>query len=154
MQEQHMPSPHADTLTSIEDWHREARPSPTVADFNVQLGCHFEEVCEMLESIHLNGVKGDKTTHYREIKLLSESLKNGNIKVTLTDRKGFIDSVADQIVTGVGAAYCIGMDAPLASIRVNLSNWSKFVDGKAVKQPNGKIDKSQWYKPPNLTGCY
>lgn len=39
------------TLQSIAEWHQQARPNPSDKDFNVQLGCHLEEVCEMLEAL-------------------------------------------------------------------------------------------------------
>ena len=32
----------------IELWHKRARPVPTDRDFNVQMGCHLEEIAEML----------------------------------------------------------------------------------------------------------
>ena len=35
----------------IEMWHHRCRPHPTVADFNVQLGCHFEEIAELIETL-------------------------------------------------------------------------------------------------------
>ena len=38
-------------VTSIERWHQKARLNPPEKDFNVQLGCHFEEGVEMLEAL-------------------------------------------------------------------------------------------------------
>jgi len=39
------------SVDSIEMWHKRARPNPTDKDFNVQLGCHFEEIVEMLDAL-------------------------------------------------------------------------------------------------------
>ena len=35
-------------LDKVVEWHKKARPTPDDAAFNVQLGCHLEEVVEML----------------------------------------------------------------------------------------------------------
>ena len=39
------------TLHSISAWFNTATPKPTDKDICVQLGCHFEEVSEMITSI-------------------------------------------------------------------------------------------------------
>lgn len=43
------------SIESIELWHKRARPEPTDKDFNVQLGCHLEEVVEMLGTTPISG---------------------------------------------------------------------------------------------------
>ena len=63
-------------------------------------------------------------------------------------------AIADQVVTGIGAAYCAQMNAPLAIERVDISNWSKFVNGKPEFNKQGKIAKPKTYKEPDLEGCY
>jgi hypothetical protein len=142
---------------AIELWHKRARPEPTAADFNVQLGCHFEEIQEM--ACTLEGVD------VIMIKLLDEfdsvvsqiatRLKKGLSAVEIIDRKEFLDGVADQVVTGVGAAYCAGMRGAAACDRVNTSNWSKFDEnGQPIRDQNGKIAKGPNYQPPVLDGLY
>jgi hypothetical protein len=39
------------TIGSIARWHQAARPEPTASDLRVQIGCHLEEVAEMLEAL-------------------------------------------------------------------------------------------------------
>jgi predicted HAD superfamily Cof-like phosphohydrolase len=139
---------------AIELWHKRARPEPTAADFNVQLGCHFEEIEEMMQSI----VTDDEEV-WQEVRtniyVLSKLLKLGEIKATINDRKEFLDSIADQVVTGIGAAYCAGMKAADACDRVNTSNWSKFDhNGQPIRDANGKITKGPNYQPPVLDGLY
>lgn len=89
-----------------------------------------------------------------ELESLADALKSGRERATIIDRKGFADSVGDQVVTVIGAAYCADMKGHEICTRVDQSNWSKFVDGKPVFFPNGKIAKSEGYRPPNLEGTY
>jgi hypothetical protein len=142
------------TTEAIELWHKRARPEPTAADFNVQLGCHFEEIEEMMQSI----VTDDEEVWQEvrsQIYVLSKLLKLGELKARVGDRKEFLDSIADQVVTGIGAAYCAGMKAADACDRVNTSNWSKFDhNGQPIRDANGKITKGPNYQPPVLDGLY
>ena len=63
----------------------------------------------------------------------------------------FLDSLCDQIVTAVGVGTFFGMDVPGAQIEVNASNWSKFVDGQPIRDPDTqKILKGAGYFKPDL----
>lgn len=144
------------SLNSIEEWHRRARPTPDDKAFNVQLGCHFEEVAEMIETIKGRQPEFDQHLQhaYDAMHTLATYLKGGEFTVTVHDRKGFLDSLADQIVTGVGTGYCAGMQVTGAASRVDESNWSKFVGGRPVFHANGKIAKPVTYKEPDLEGLF
>ena len=148
------------SIEFIDMWHKRARPHPTDPDFNVQLGCHLEEIVEMLECLHFEHPKfgtssGGDMTLFRLIGEMADELKANRIKATVVDRKGFLDSLADQIVTAVGAAHCASMNVSEAVRRVNQSNWSKFdEDGHPYFDDNGKIKKGPRYQPPNLEGLY
>ena len=142
------------TTEAIELWHKRARPEPTAADFNVQLGCHFEEIEEMMQSI----VTDDEEV-WQEVRsqvyVLSKLLKLGELKARIENRNEFLDSIADQVVTGIGAAYCAGMMGAVACDKVNTSNWSKFDhNGQPIRDANGKIKKGPNYLPPVLDGLY
>ena len=141
-------------IESIELWHKRARPTPREIHFNVQLGCHLEEICEMLAV--LNTTQNDTLVRARAaLAWLADGLKQGRIGADITDRKEFLDACADQVVTAVGAAYTANMDAAEAVNRVNLSNWSKFDDeGYPIFDEHGKIKKGPNYAPPDLTGLY
>lgn len=147
------------SIESINLWHSRARPTPDAAQFNVQLGCHLEEIVEMLEALHFThhtfgtSAGGDMPL-LTLLSEMSDEMKAGRLVATVVDRKEFLDAIADQVVTGVGAAYCAGMDAPEAVRRVDSSNWSKFVDGQPVFDENGKITKGPYYKPVDLAGTY
>ena len=148
------------TLQSIANWHQQARPAPSDKDFNVQLGCHLEEVCEMLEAMTFSFPKteftplpGKLTSAHHMLHALATALKAGETTTEVADREGFLDALADQIVTAVGVGHCAGMNVELACVRVDESNWSKFVDGKPQFDENGKIAKPTTYRKPDLTGC-
>lgn len=139
-------------LITIQKWHQLARPTPDDRAFNVQLGCHLEEVCEMLDAIGTNY----RFWHRLRTDLfeLAAHLKRGVAAADIQDREAFLDSLADQIVTAVGVGHCAGMDVPCAAEIVDQSNWTKFVDGKPVFDANGKISKPDTYRAPNLRGCF
>jgi hypothetical protein len=63
--------------------------------------------------------------------------------------------VCDQIVTGIGAAYCAKMLPVTALEKVDKSNWSKFDEhGRAIRNGSGKIIKGPNYEKPDLSGLY
>ena len=142
------------SVDQIELWHKRARPKPTVEDFNVQLGCHIEEIVEMLSVV--NTTQNDTLVRARAaLGWLADGLKKGLVKAEITDRKEFLDSIADQIVTGVGCGHCAGMKTTQAVAAVNSSNWSKFdKNGQPIFNDHGKIAKGPDYTPPNLEGMY
>ena len=147
------------SIDTITLWHKRARPNPTDKDFNVQLGCHFEEIAEMVETLtfHQPGfedIPGAESGPYTILTSIADSLKRGTITVTVNDREGFLDAACDQVVTAVGCGVCAGMDMERAVAEVNSSNWSKTVDGEFIRDENGKIAKPPTYHKPNLEGMY
>lgn len=145
-------------IESIDLWHRRARPNPTPEDFNVQLGCHFEEIVEMIDTLdftNADGIEYEVRATRVALNALARMLKNGELVVRITDRKEFLDSLADQVVTSVGAGHCAGMKTASAVAAVNRSNYSKFDrNGHPIFNENGKIAKGPDYAPPNLEGLY
>ena len=140
------------SIDSIELWHRRARPEPTPENLNVQLGCHVEEFIEMLDAVKFN----DTWTNLRyELVLLADRLKANMESAEIVDRKEFLDSLADQIVTSVGVGHCAGMKTSDAVDAVSRSNWSKFNDeGFPIFNEHGKIAKGPNYKRPVLDNLY
>ncbi len=143
------------SLNWTHEWHRRACPAPDSRAFDVQLGCHVEEFVEMLEVLEINGEPVKFTATCAKLKKLATMLKAGDATATIHDRKEFLDSLGDQIVTAVGVGYRAGMDVPKAYTAVDCSNWSKFdANGEPIKDANGKISKGPFYLPPNLEGLY
>ena len=136
----------------ILNWFDEAKPEPSEKDFSVQLGVHIEEVVEMLDCFTTEDVQVAMAlgNAIQCLSVLSESLKANEGFIEINDSLEFLDSLNDQVVTAVGTAKFAGYDF-LGSIKeVNDSNYSKFVDGKAVFNEQGKIAKGPAYFKPDL----
>lgn len=135
-------------MTTIFNWFKEAVPAPTPRNTTVQVGCHLEELHEMLDTLVCNDPEWEalKTMVFN----VSYNLKKGTSKVGCLDLEGLLDALCDQVVTATGVAYMAGSDFDEALAEVNRSNWSKFVDGKAVFDENGKIKKGANYVRPSI----
>lgn len=137
-------------LQNTVDWFKQAIPEPTDKQKCIQIGCHFEEVSEMLESIGDGGqyLIEDIATSYKSS---YECDVNNLASMDNFDKERLLDSLVDQIVTATGVAHMMGFDLLGALAEVNRSNFSKFEDGKPVFDAHGKITKGKDYTPPNLT---
>lgn len=144
------------TIASINAWHQAARPEPTASDLRVQIGCHLEEVAEMLEALEplTHDTDGLLFATLAGLQALSERLKSGSCDVVISSRANALDALCDQIVTAVGVAHCAGMRIEDALAEVDRANWSKFVDGQPLRDANGKITKGPQYEAPRLEGMY
>ena len=144
-----------DTLPDTEAWFKEAVPEPTNKNIHTQLGCHFEEVAEMVHTLTANDLKTSLLLlkAHDALHALGNHLKahDGVVSVASGDQVDLLDALCDQIVTAVGVGYMLKLDVPFALEEVNDSNWSKFVDGKPVFDLNNKIQKGPGYFKANLT---
>jgi hypothetical protein len=147
------------SLDLVNMWHERARPDPQPVHLNIQTGCHFEEIMEQVavmtgDDEHSNMLLDRLHT---ALTVVSLGLKHGTIKYHIApeNRKEYLDSLCDQIVTGVGVSHCAKMNVVEGVRRVNQSNFSKFGnDGKPIFNEHGKIVKGPNYKPPQLEGLY
>ena len=130
-------------IEQITKWISKAVPAPTEKNMSVQIGCHFEEVAEMMEALGLDA-------YAKSVHELADSFKSNRIAYTV-NRQELLDSLADQIVTATGVAHMFELNIQGACEEVNASNWSKFVDGEPVFDANGKIAKGPNYFKPDLT---
>lgn len=135
------------SIETIALWFKRAVPEPSDKNRAVQIGCHFEEVAEMLEATGywapcLRDDLSDIATHFKK--------RSPGIASDSVDRAELLDACCDQIVTAVGVAHMFGFDLIGALNEVNRSNWSKFVDGQPVFNEHGKIAKGPGYTPPDL----
>jgi predicted HAD superfamily Cof-like phosphohydrolase len=149
------------SIESIALWHKRARPAPAQRDFDVQLGCHLEEIVEMVEALRFshttgNGIEmpGKNSDIYQVVKAYADGLKSGRMTATIANKVDFVDALADQIVTAVGVGHCASTDIVKAVDIVNTSNWSKFSpNGEPYFDQNGKVLKGPNYVPPALDSC-
>lgn len=139
-------------LKTTKKWFEIAIPEPTMKDKRVQIGCHFEEFGEMMESIGYQDTQELKAINHEADWFKGKSRFNDMQEGMILgcNRDALLDSLADQIVTAVGVAHMMGFDIIGALQEVNRSNFSKFEGGKAVFDDNGKIRKGKDYTPPNL----
>ena len=124
-------------------------------DLSVQVGCHIEEFCEFLDCLSLESNTGLSSVATNEIsavlKAIAHNLKTGSVKVEIHDREAASDALCDGEVTGNGVAFLAGFDKPAADAAVLQSNWGKFIDGKPIFLPGGKIGKPAGWQPPDLS---
>jgi predicted HAD superfamily Cof-like phosphohydrolase len=147
---------NTNVLRRIFNWFCVARGTETTRkDFNTQLGVHFEEVGEMLEELSAQTVRGTtliEEAHEAVTELANFLKTNPNaVVVKEENRIGFLDALCDQIVTAVGTAHTQKMIIDEATEEVDRSNWSKFVNDKAIFDQNGKITKGPDYFKPDLS---
>ena len=134
------------TIPCIKQWFKIAVPETTDKNRAVQLGCHFEEVAEMLAAI------GETFIAERLALIATQYKKDSEVEINEPglDRIELLDALCDQIVTAVGVAHMFGLDIEGALAEVTRSNYSKFVDGKPTFDADGKIAKPATYSKPNL----
>ncbi|MGB6825913.1 hypothetical protein [Psychrobacter sp.] len=141
-----------DSITDIRNWFKAAKPEPTFNDYMTQLGCHFEEVCEMMAAI--GGGNEDICIDLSEkadfIKGLTVPDEYVETQKSFIDNIELLDALCDQIVTATGVAYMMGFDIEGALKEVIRSNNSKMVDGKFEFDENGKVMKPESYSKPDL----
>lgn len=136
-------------IKDIKKWFETAIPEPTIEQACIQVGCHFEEVAEMMDAVNLGGIKSHSYVDIEANEFKDASGYYVN-KVEDCGRVELLDSLCDQIVTAIGVAHMLGMDIESALSEVNDSNYSKFEDGKPVFNEQGKISKGKYYRPPQL----
>lgn len=142
----------SDIITQTKKWFEIAVPNPTSKNISTQIGCHLEEVAEMLEtisSVNKDDAKIIASLNDAIVYVANRVKQNGSIVVK--DHIGLLDSLADQIVTATGVGTFLGMNVPGALAEVNRSNYSKFEDGEPVFNENKKVMKGKDYTPPDLT---
>lgn len=146
---------HTDTVHRIVEWFRTAKPEPTVKNILTQLGCHLEEIEEMIGA--LDNADSDLAQELRnasnELKSIDVEQYSAEVQTMMSewDKVELLDSLCDQIVTAIGTAYDFGFDIEGALKEVAASNESKFEDGKPVFDENMKIIKGKNYFKPDLT---
>ena len=142
-------------IAQTKNWFELAVPRPIPKNVTTQLGCHFEEVVEMME-----GFKGTNRitqamftqamTSLHGLALHLKADKDGSC-IEVVDRKEVLDGIGDQLVTGTGLAHMLGFEIIGALDEINASNFSKFVYGLPIFDKDLKIQKGPNFFKPNLT---
>lgn len=135
------------------DWLRACGKAPSAQNLSVQIGCHLEEIRELLYCLSVEG-RGEDVNSLRlardALLSLSVSLKRGEARAMINDREGALDALCDCEVTGNGVAYLASFNKEAADEAVLASNEAKLVDGKPVILEGGKIGKPNEWMAPDL----
>ena len=142
------------------DWFKKAKPEPTSKDLSTQIGVHFEEVAEFIDTLALHTINDDTRkgvdllddAYNALVNLAKFAKEHDAIFVNPSKKIDALDGLADQIVTAVGVGHCAGMDIVNGLNEVNRSNFSKFDDyGNPLLDKDRKIMKGPNYSKPDLT---
>lgn len=148
-----------DTMSSIIEWFKIAKPNPTNQNAVQQMAYHFEEVAEMCDAIVVHDVENELISLKEDLLSVSradEGYTDAGFFIQHIDKKALLDALCDQIVTALGVGYMLGFDMQGALAEVNRSNYTKFTtDENGNPTPyineNGKIGKNpDTYKKPEL----
>ncbi len=148
---------YVNPILNICRWFNKAKPAATLEDLNTQLGVHFEEVTEMLVTLHTEDSDVHKAIDEacEAMNKLSQLLKTQTVPVTIKTetRAEFLDSICDQIVTAVGVGVYAKMNVAGGLDEVSESNDSKFdpITGLPILNEHGKIMKGPAYRQADLT---
>lgn len=141
----------APSLTT-SGWFSVVDKVPTPERLTTQVGVHLEECGELLTEFSTGDEELD-TKLLLARSLLEEIgtvLKSGRANVKILNRKAFFDAVLDQRVTGEGVAYLAGFNLKEGVARVDVANFTKFVDGKPIYKEGGKIAKGPNFWNPEF----
>ena len=143
----------SDIITQTQKWFEIAVPNPTSKNISTQMGCHLEEVEEMLQTIYPNGSYDAELLQRAQdaITNLANHMKRKDDAYRIDSSTNLLDALADQIVTATGIGTFLGMNVPGALAEVNRSNYSKFEDGEPIFNENKKVMKGEDYTPPDLS---
>ena len=140
------------TLESIKEWFKAAKPNPTEKDKATQIGAHFEEVSEMMQALSCNSAQAEQISQeFYVCDAIDKNIDGEFVELPENWEIDLLDSLCDQIVTAIGVGYMMGFDMVGALQEVNLSNWSKFDEnGNPIFNENWKIVKGENYFKPDL----
>lgn len=93
----------------------------------------------------------DQDTSLLRFKLIDEELNELSDAMLNEDIVEVADALTDLLYVIYGAGHAYGIDLDRCFAEVHRSNMSKFVDGKFIKDANGKVLKPKTYSPPDLT---
>jgi len=85
------------------------------------------------------------------IALLEEEVNEFIVATRARDMAGIADALADIVYVAYGAALTYGIDLDLVLAEVHRANMSKLDHrGQPVKRADGKVTKSDRYRPPDV----
>ncbi len=96
---------------------------------------------------------GEKLSQLR-VALLEEEVGEFVAATHARDLVGIADALGDIVYVAYGAALTYGIDLDLVLAEVHRANMSKLDSrGQPVKRADGKVVKSERYRPPDVRGA-
>ena len=125
--------------------------APGTDRFPIQVGCHLEEIVEMLVELELEDeLQQEVETAAASLTKVADALKTAQTEVGTKNEVAFSDSILDQRVTGTGLLKMQGVDVAETVARVDVANFTKFVNGKPLYKEGGKIAKGPDFWNPEF----
>jgi predicted HAD superfamily Cof-like phosphohydrolase len=93
----------------------------------------------------------NEDTRLLRFRLIDEELGELHEAMINEDIVEVADALTDLLYVIYGAGHAYGIDLDRCFAEVHRSNMSKFVDGKIIKDANGKVLKPKTYSPPDLS---
>ena len=125
--------------------------APGTDRFPIQMGCHLEEIVEMLVELELEDeLQQEVETAVASLTKVADALKTARADVGTKNEVAFNDSILDQRVTGTGLLKMQGVDVAETVARVDVANFTKFVNGKPLYKEGGKIAKGPNFWNPEF----
>lgn len=151
-----MTRPHTSNFARTAAWLAACGKEPGNAlHASTQIGCHLEEVAELLECLRLDSEGGTLVIERitQDLVWLAGKVKSGAYIAHIPEyiRDVALDALCDAEVTGNGVAYLADFDKEGADAAVLASNDAKLVDGRPVLLEGGKIGKPEGWKAPDLS---
>lgn len=147
--------PTTTNFQRTQAWLQACGKTPSLKDLSVQIGCHLEEIIELLATLELESSIADELmmASMRSLRILSLDLKKGysHARIRPDHRAHALDALCDIEVTLNGCAFLAGFDKDGADQAVLDANDAKLVDGKPVILEGGKIGKPPGWTAPDLT---
>lgn len=90
-------------IQEIIEWFKAAKPEPTEKDKATQIGCHFEEVSEMLQALScIREQVDDVSQEFYSSDAIDKDIDGKVMELPENWQIELLDSLCDQIVTAVG----------------------------------------------------
>lgn len=119
---------------------------PNARQTGLYIGCLYEETMEVNDEVFPEfkpvGSMGELSANFKK------GMFNGQI--ICADKEKLLKELMDTAWVAIAAAVSMGADVDGAMQELARSNLSKIVDGKVVKDGNGKVIKPESYSPANM----
>ena len=116
---------------------------------------NFNMVAEFMnaaeQDVNTTPVWPEDNVRLLRYKLIDEELTELHEAMVNEDIIEIADALTDLLYVVYGAGHTYGIDLNRCFAEVHRSNMSKFVDGKRIKNAEGKVMKPDTYSPPDLS---